>query len=284
MGLITEIIKELDKYQTLFEKNRWQLVNIDNLFKNFTGKVLVASDFHIPYVDKDCFKRFIKDVENKEIKVVVICGDFINFDSFNRYITLHSSNATEEIRIGRGIIEYIYRLRKKIIFIMANHEKRLEKFLIRTIGLENTKQVKGVIEELYKFWVDITKLFVKPNMMMVDNWWVKFGNVIIGHPEVNSKVRHKSIKKTIEFFSSRVRDWDGVLISHTHNQDRYADLEKFGIEVGCMCRPLDYALDSRMLYSYRVQKKGYVVADFKDGETSFDKIKLIQIKEDEYLL
>lgn len=270
----------LVSFLTLWESKKQKLEEVSKKIGNLTSKIAVISDLHIPFIDLEVFEQFVDYVKkDRDIKIIVIAGDLVNFDKFSRYLHFNGvASAEKEISLAKRFVEKILDLDKQIIYILANHELRLEKFLIRNLG-------NDVSEDLIKLGLSFEKFFLYKNLSVINNWFIKIGSCIIGHPEVQSIVRGRAVDWTIEYFENRIKDFNCVMIGHTHKQSKIFRKNKLGIEIGCMCKTLDYTTDSKFnAYRSESQYKGFGVVKFVKGKVDFNETDFVYIKSEEYLL
>jgi predicted phosphodiesterase len=252
--------EKLTELLTLWEQKKVEVKKIKEKYKNFTGKLVVISDLHIPFIDLSVFKKFL-ETGLKNTKLVVIAGDFVNFDKFSRFIHIDGIvSAKKEIDLANKYLEILCSYKIPIIYLKANHELRLEKFLYRTLP-------NDIATDLVDLGLSLTNFFKYKNLILVNNWFCQIGDVIVAHPEVNSTVRGRAVDWTIEFFEERIRDFKCVIIGHTHKQFKMFRKGKLGIECGAMCKILDYTMDSK-ISSYRteIQYLGYAYSILKKGK------------------
>ena len=274
-------MSKLDKLTELFtvwEFKKVQIEKIKEKYKNFSGKIVVISDLHIPFIDLEVFLRFLKE-GLKDARLLVIAGDLINFDQFSRFIHLDGIvSAKKEIDLATKYLETLCDYKIPIFLLKANHELRLEKFLHRNLSNE-------VAEDLIELGLKFENFFKFKNLFVIDNWFIQIGDVIIAHPEVNSIVRGRAIDWTIEYFEPRIKDFRCVVIGHTHRQCKIFRRGKLGVECGCMSKTLDYTVDSKFSgYRTETQYLGYACVVLKKGKVDFNKVNFISLKINDKIL
>ncbi|MCX7716697.1 MAG: metallophosphoesterase [Endomicrobia bacterium] len=273
-------VEKLTTLLTLWEYKKTKLDELKKKFYNFTGKIAVISDLHIPFCDVEVFNYFVNYVKkDKNIKIIVIAGDFVNFDRFSRYLHFDGViNAHKEINIARTFIIKLVKLDRHIVYLKANHELRLEKFLIRNLGNE-------VAEDLLNLGLALENFFKYKNLDIIDNWFIQLGRCIIAHPEAQSIVKGRVVDWIIEYFETRIKDFGCVVVGHTHRQSKLFRKGKLGIEVGSMCKTLDYTIDSKFTaYRTETQYKGFGIILLNKGYVDVNNTNFIFIKPDEELL
>jgi predicted phosphodiesterase len=271
-------IEELMELSTLWEQKKVEIKQIKEKYKNFSGKLVVISDLHIPFIDLEVFLKFL-ETGLKGAKLLVIAGDFVNFDKFSRFIHIDGIvSAKKEIDLANKYLKTLCNFGLPIIYLKANHELRLEKFLYRTLP-------NDVATDLVDLGLSLTNFFKYKNLLLVNNWFCQIGDVIIAHPEVNSIVRGRAVDWTIEYFESRILDFNCVIIGHTHRQIKMFRKGKLGIECGSMCKTLDYTVDSKFSgYRTETQYLGYAYSMLKNGKCGLNDTNFITLKINDKIL
>lgn len=88
------------------------------------GKVLVGSDFHIPFQDKDAVDCFIDKAIELQPEAIVINGDLLDFYRLSKFAKGEGRNPMEEIIEAQTILK-ILRTKcpnSKIFYPIGNHE------------------------------------------------------------------------------------------------------------------------------------------------------------------
>jgi len=270
--------EKLTELLTLWEQKKVEVKKIKEKYKNFTGKLVVISDLHIPFVNLKIFKKFL-ETGLKNAKLLVIAGDFVNFDKFSRFIHIDDIvSAKKEIDIANKYLETLCNFRIPIIYLKANHELRLEKFLYRNLP-------NDVATDLIDLGLSLTNFFRYKNLVLVNNWFCQIGDVIIAHPEVNSIVRGRAVDWTIEYFESRILDFNCVIIGHTHRQIKMFRKGKLGIECGSMCKTLDYTVDSKFSgYRTETQYLGYAYSILRNGKCELNDTNFVTLSINDKIL
>jgi hypothetical protein len=93
---------------------------------------LVAGDFHVPFTDYD-FATMLAMVAEKNLRYprkLIIAGDMFNFDTYSTYDKLCvMPTLSDEKLAGQHLFELYLDIFQEIIFLMGNHERRLQKWL-----------------------------------------------------------------------------------------------------------------------------------------------------------
>jgi predicted phosphodiesterase len=270
--------EKLTELLTLWEQKKVEIKKIKEKYKNFTGKLVVISDLHIPFIDLKVFKKFL-ETGLKNAKLLIIAGDFVNFDKFSRFIHINDIvSVKKEIDLANEYLETLCSYKIPIIYLKANHELRLEKFLYRTLP-------NDVATDLIDLGLSLSNFFEYKNLILVNNWFCQIGDVIVAHPEVNSIVRGRDVDWTIEFFESRISDFNCVIIGHTHRQIKMFRKGKLGVECGSMCKTLDYTVGSKFSgYRTEIQYLGYAYSVLKNGKCELNDTNFVTLKINDKIL
>lgn len=271
-------VKQLTSLLTLWEQKKVELEYLKNKYKNFSGLIFVVSDIHIPFFDEVAVELFFEQLKQKKPKLLVIAGDLVNFDVFSKYQYTNAADAKAEVDRAKLFCEMLLKYCNDIIYIASNHEQRFEKFLIRNLGVDEAKNI-------FELGFVFEKLLAYRNLKVLSNWFLQICDCIIAHPEVQSIVRARAVDWAIEYFEGRVKDFNCVLIGHTHKQSKIFRKKKLGIEIGALAKTQDYVLSSRF-NGYRVdtQYLGYAEVFIEKGKVDINKTNFITLKFEDYIL
>lgn len=267
-------ILDIESILLLWEKRKLDREKIEKQYKRYTGKIVIASDLHIPFVRSEALKRLKQETPKA---LVVIAGDIFCFDLFSRYLVYPHQfrDFPTEIQFGKMLIEQIAQKSLFTVGLMANHEVRLRKFLIRTLGTGTTEQLEKT------GMANLQKVLQIDKFHFLDDWLVQIGNVLICHPEESSVVKGKVGEWAVNYFTLR-KDFDIVVCGHTHWQSIIPVRGKWAVECGAMCKALDYTRLGKLgRGKYDVWYIGFVVIEMKNGKASINDVKLINLGTEE---
>jgi hypothetical protein len=98
-------------------------------------KAIVACDFHVPFVDDKWLAFLLKKLKADIPDKLIISGDFLDLYSISRFDSApcRADDLEYELTIAREILQKFRDISKKmeIVFIVGNHEARMETFLSR---------------------------------------------------------------------------------------------------------------------------------------------------------
>lgn len=112
-----------------------------------TGRYAITADWHIPLYDPVYANRFITDAREREIRTLIIAGDFFNFDALSAYFPKQQGAGLEtEINEANMVMRSLLESFDDIYYLWGNHDARLHKALGFTIQFR--KAMKMVFGEL----------------------------------------------------------------------------------------------------------------------------------------
>lgn len=207
-------------------------------------KVMVTSDYHIPFMDKKAYKSMIDYTRKYKPEVFVINGDFLDMYSISTFDKNpeRKGSVSKEIKEGRKILSEIRETVGKdckIYFLEGNHENRLQRYLWRNPELEDLEEIK-LDYLLHAKEQDIKYIKVTREYWRQDSGHLKLGNMIIMHGDnrlngaSTSKYSGYSVKNTMMNLQTN------VIMGHIHrlalvyHTTPYGKL--IGIEAGCLSK------------------------------------------------
>jgi predicted phosphodiesterase len=187
-------------------------------------KVAVTADWHIPLYDPEYVNLFLKYCEQKEVKDLVIGGDFFNFDALSQYYPKQTeAGLAGELSEGVMMMNTLLSVFDNIYYIWGNHDARLHKAL--GFQLQFKEAMKLLFGELDSRGLE------RIQFSNLDHLWVELRDgrkYYVCHPGSYSRIP-LSIPKAI---SAKLNA--NVISAHAHHcAAGYAvDGEKVVIEVG----------------------------------------------------
>lgn len=214
------------------------------------NRILAISDLHIPFnLPLDIYKQYIGKVDT-----LVLNGDIEDCQSCSRFVKMYRVNVDEEMIMTRNyIIELINMiLPKKVIVIKGNHEHRMSKYLSNALNedfmsimpdspmdliINDGFKVKDRLNKTETWYSPISEVFKENNIDVVYNgeWYCKVGNTIFAHPLSYSSGMLKTTQKAVEYFLRKDRDFNAIVLGHTHKLGSYIQGNIKMYEQGCCC-------------------------------------------------
>lgn len=203
----------------LVQKN---LPIIDRSMMN--GKILIGSDFHVPFQDKAAVDCFIDHAIETQPEAIVIAGDLLDFYRLSKYVKAAGKDPKTEIEEGKIILQSLREgcPYSDIYYTIGNHESRLENYVYT-----KAPDVEGLIDSFYDM-LDCPKLHVKPchRVNFNNEFVVKHGDL------VSQKAGQTAIKELQSMMMSGASGHTHRLVKiiHRANGKKY-----YYLETGCLC-------------------------------------------------
>ena len=156
-------------------------------------------------------------------------------------------------------------------------------------GSVNAKEENGcvILTGSLNSWDDIVKagylavnkkkyLGVINDIEYTKDWKCKIGKTWFAHPRTSSNGMLKTTEKAIDYFFRIDRDFDSIILAHTHKLGSYIQGDIYMYEQGCCCETeaMDYT-DGLLTVP---QQQGFIyVCQNDNGELIYDKTKLMLI-------
>jgi len=221
--------------------------------------ILGISDLHVPF---HLFEKLKELVNNIESQICVINGDLLDCYSLSQFGKDKFIPLNQEIYEAKQLLEFLSKQFVFVIVTRGNHEKRLSNYL--------EHQVEPQVQSLTNKSILRVVCSGFDNVLYTDSFWVKIEDTIFGHPSSFSTVPLKTAINMSEFLKNRRVLHKNCIIGHTH---KIGDVIFKGVrcmEIGCMCRDLDWVLESGKLTA-NPWEKGYALLEFKNHELEYNK-------------
>lgn len=275
-------------------KTAYGLIEYDNYIHNLNGvsnRILSISDLHIPFnLSLETFKDY-----NGKVDTLVLNGDIQDCQSVSKYPKKYRINFSDEMVIARQfMIDLINMINpKKVVIVKGNHEYRLSRYLSEKLN-EDLMSImpdspmdlivnegfrnKDRINKTETYYSPLVEVFSDNNIEISYNgeWHRKVGKTIFAHPLSYSSGMLKTTEKAIEYFLRTEKDFDCVVLGHTHKLGFYSQGNIKMYEQGCCCN-LD-KLDYNDGFLTIPNKNGFIyICQNENGEIISEKTKLIEI-------
>jgi predicted phosphodiesterase len=234
-------------------------------------KIMVTADWHFPYHREDLIENIKKHKE--EIVAFVVAGDAFNNDSLSRFPEIGKKTFEEElIDFYYFLVEIrnILPINVKIIMNLGNHECRLYKSIanMQEKGLQQfiNPHVISMMVKGFSIYKQNEEIYYPPiqNLIYVPHWFININHeLIIAHPEENSKVNVKTAVEAVKYFLEREEKFDAVVIAHTHKYGSTIKNQKWAIQIGASCKPQRYSDKGK--FCYTPQDYNYIIFQFDEN-------------------
>jgi len=107
----------------------------------------ITADWHIPLYDPEYVNVFIKDARDRDIRSLILAGDYFNFDALSQYAPKQEGAGLEgELAEAESVMRVLLESFDDIYYLWGNHDARLHKALGFTIQFrEAMKLVFGAL-------------------------------------------------------------------------------------------------------------------------------------------
>jgi len=104
--------------------------NLDKPLTLTDERIAITADWHVPLYDPGYVNHLIETCRTRNVRTLLIGGDFFNFDSLSAYFPKQSDAGLEpELVEGQAIMRVLLESFDKIVYIWGNHDARLHKSL-----------------------------------------------------------------------------------------------------------------------------------------------------------
>lgn len=189
-----------------------------------SGKVVCASDFHIPFQDDKAVAAFIKYIKENTPDYIVLNGDILDMFMLSRFTKGEGRNPYEEINICREILAAIREAAPNAIiyYVIGNHETRLEKYV-----LTKAPELASLVEDVFNIIkVQDFNIIGCSSLVVNDNFKFKHGTLL------GNKSGLSAIKELENAYMSGAS-------GHTHRLAKFiarkAGRKFIWLETGCLC-------------------------------------------------
>jgi len=252
-------------------------------------RILDLSDFHFPFqLSKETFIDYIGIVD-----VLVLNGDLFDFKEISKFIKAYRQSPMDEIIGGRTYyIELIKYLQpKRVVVIDGNHDARFGKYFSTHLDTDLIELMPQSPSELVfvdgfrhynneqhtKVWYEpLCVIFSDIEFVYHASWYERVGKTLFAHPTVSSSGMLKTTEKAIDHFFRVERDFDAVVLSHTHKLGSYFQGDIALYEQGACCHVENMKYNDGKLTM--PQQKGFLyLCQDSTGAILVDKTKLITL-------
>ena len=258
---------------------------------NVSNRILALSDFHVPFhVSLDKFSSYAGRVDT-----LVLNGDIEDCQSISKFTKMYRIDLIDEMIEARKLILDLAEMikPKRIYIVVGNHEKRLGRLLANAVGSEvmglmpDTPLdliVKDGFRKRDRFvgtdmWYEPVETVLQQRGIGVHfdgEWHCKIGHTIFAHPLLYSSGMLKTTEKAVNYFLRVNRDFNALVLGHTHKMGSYFQGGIAMYEQGCCCdlSRLNYTDGQLMIPN----QAGFLyLCHDADGNIIQDKTKLVRI-------
>lgn len=228
-------------------------IEYDNYIHGDNGvanRILSISDLHIPF---ELPISTFADYANK-VDTLVLNGDVEDCQSCSKFSKKYRVDVNEEMVITRKyIIDLVNMIKpKKVIIVKGNHEHRMGRYLSDRLNddlmslmpdspmdliINDGFKVKDRINKTETFYEPLVDYYKNTNIEILYNgdWYVKVGKTLFVHPLSYSNGMLKTTEKAMEYFLRIDRDFEAIVLGHTHKLGSFTQTNIKMFEQGCCC-------------------------------------------------
>ena len=235
---IKQIDKEKIKESHFVELPESPIRDFDN-FPEIDAGVLILSDLHFPYHDKNWIERCVAYAVGKGIRILHVNGDLVDFTNISRHGMIPNYDTDRELSYATEFFKWAKQYFSEIHYTLGNHDIRLSK---KADGQVSTKK--------------FMELVAGNNAQVYEHHQAYIGRTwLAAHPANYSKVAAKvGVDLAIKFHKN-------VVYAHTHKVSMGFDASgKFvSIESGGCFVPEKMAYTNIELSNFAIQQRGAVI-------------------------
>jgi predicted phosphodiesterase len=221
-------------------------------------KMLILSDIHFPYHDKQALMVALRTGKQQEVDSILLNGDILDFYQLSKFTKDYRKPSVKaELDIFRFFIDQLKQRfpEAAIYYKLGNHEVRLDRWI-----KHNAQMFDGMLD--LEHLVDFNSANVT---YLKDNIGVKFGklNIIHGH-EVRANGSLVNIARTYYMKTN-----SNILLGHWHQVQEFATKTLSGDihgawATGCLCK-----LDADYTYGINSWNHGFAIVERVDEIGNF---------------
>jgi predicted phosphodiesterase len=229
---------------------KWHVVN--------HKKMLVLSDIHFPYHDKQALMVALRTGKQEQVDSILLNGDILDFYQLSKFTKDYRKPSVKaELDIFRFFIDQLKQRfpEASIYYKLGNHEVRLDRWI-----KHNAQMFDGMLD--LEHLIDFKGADV---VYLKDNIGVKFGklNIIHGH-EVRANGSLVNIARTYYMKTN-----SNIMLGHWHQVQEYATKTLNGDihgawATGCLCK-----LDADYTYGINSWSHGFAIVESTDDKGNF---------------
>lgn len=268
-----------------------EIIEADSVGTKVDKRILSLSDLHIPFnLPLDTVKNYAGKVD-----VLVLNGDIEDCQSCSKFPKKYRVDVTTEmIETRQFIIDLVHILQpKEVVVVKGNHEHRMGRYLSDRLNedlmnLMPDTPMDLIINDGFKnrdrlnktetWYSPLTEVFADEGVSIsyTGEWWRRVGNTIFAHPLTYSSGMLKTTEKAVEYFLRVEKDFDTIVLGHTHKLGSYIQGNVRMYEQGCLCDLNKLTYNDGLLTIPNQNGFIYLCQD-KDGNIIDETVKLVNL-------
>ena len=191
-------------------------------------RIVSISDLHIPFHKEDLLLEVL--IENKGADYLVVNGDMLDLYAVSVFTKHHNVPLLKEYAIALEYIKVFSKLYKNVILLDGNHERRLHKYLSKSLSNNVVPMLsRPILERLAngEIYDDDGRLI---GMTPFDNvhysrhcaWMCQIGGAVFVHPEMFLGNSSTGVLRTVTKFDQKHRtqlDYECIVMAHCFDKE-----------------------------------------------------------------
>jgi predicted phosphodiesterase len=238
-------------------------------------KGLIVSDIHAPFHDELRFAKMIADTKGK-VDVCILAGDGADFHNYSKYLKYGQHfTMQEEHKAYVKVLHALSEAYPEVIVMPGNHDERTRKKYATLLPADLYQSLLDFhgpnafdfAELMTEQFQNIVVPTMPSNGFAEYRFVYQINDIVIGHPEVYSKIPNKSVGGFIDWIMKKAvpmglvhNPISAAVMGHTHMAGKtFNDYSIIGIENGCVCMTPDYDAQPKLCGAARPLTRGYTL-------------------------
>ncbi len=115
--------------EKLSDTNILERCNVEKPLKVYNEKCIIASDWHIPFVNENLFDQLITNAQYMNIRDIIINGDFWDCYAISRFQRRLRIDFQDEKKAINAYLDVLCEEFERVFFCLGNHEERWMRLL-----------------------------------------------------------------------------------------------------------------------------------------------------------
>jgi predicted phosphodiesterase len=258
-------------------------------------KGIIVSDLHAPFHDEPRFAKMIEDTKGK-VDVCILAGDGADFHNYSKYLKYGQHfSMKEEHKAYVLVLRTLSEAYPEVIVMPGNHDERTRKKYATLLPADLYQSLLDFhgpnafdfAELMTQQFENIVVPTMPSNGFAEYRFVYQINDIVIGHPELYSKIPNKSVGGFIDWVMKKAvpmglvhNPISAAVMGHTHMAGKtFNDYAIIGIENGCVCMTPDYDAQPKLNGAARPLTRGYTLfkTNKKTGLTKSNDINFIEL-------
>lgn len=124
-------------------------ITIGPEFRIMSKNILVTSDWHIPFVQRETYELFLSVAEKERVKDLIIGGDFWDLDDISSFANDKNVALAKEVEYVKHYLDELEKRFSRIWIVSGNHERRWSRWIQGKLDIHYLYNLTGLpLEEV----------------------------------------------------------------------------------------------------------------------------------------